>query len=89
MFFNDSKYTRWYNQLIEQAKVRILPRDVYTEKQSASTRGRLQTKEHIEKRKCVGTKNGRYGYKMTAEEIARRTATMQKNKLAKKLAQEK
>ena len=32
MFFNDSKYTRWYNQLIEQAKVRILPRDVYTEK---------------------------------------------------------
>ena len=26
---------------------------------------------------------------MTAEEIAQRTATMQKNKLAKKLAQEK
>ena len=32
MFFNDSKYTHWYNQLIEQAKVRVLPRDVYTEK---------------------------------------------------------
>jgi hypothetical protein len=32
MVFKDSKYTRWYNQLIEQAKVRVLPRDVYTEK---------------------------------------------------------
>jgi hypothetical protein len=32
MIFNDSKYTRWYNQIIEQAKVRILSRDVYTEK---------------------------------------------------------
>jgi hypothetical protein len=32
MVFNDSKYTRWYNQLIDQAKVRILSRDVYTEK---------------------------------------------------------
>ena len=220
MIFNDSKYTRWYNQLIEQAKVRVLPRDVYAEKhhiipqslggsnnienlvrltarehfichwlltkmvvetkqkyqmwnafscmlyrerpgqerykvsskifenikisgskiksekfkgennpmfgrrgelcpafgkkatletrakqsvahkgyvrtqeskdkQGVCTRGRSQTKEHIEKRKCVGSKNGRYGYKMTAEEIACRTATMQKNKLAKKLAQEK
>jgi hypothetical protein len=58
-------------------------------KQSAATRGRTQTQEHIEKRKCVGSKNGRFGYKMTAEEIAQRTATMQKNKLAKKLAQEK
>lgn len=58
-------------------------------KQSATTKGRTQTQEHIEKRKCVGSKNGRFGYKMTAEEIAHRTATMQKNKLAKKLAQEK
>ena len=57
-------------------------------KQSASTSGRVQTKEHIEKRKCVGSKNGRFGYKMTAEEIAKRTATLQKNKLAKKLAKE-
>ena len=57
-------------------------------KQSAATKGRTQTQEHIEKRKCVGIKNGRFGYKMTAEEIAQRTATMQKNKLAKKLAQE-
>ena len=32
MVFKDSKYTRWYNQLVEQAKVRVLPRDVYTEK---------------------------------------------------------
>jgi hypothetical protein len=58
-------------------------------KQSVTTKGRTQTQEHIEKRKCVGIKNGRFGYKMTAEEIAQRTATMQKNKLAKKLAQEK
>jgi len=57
-------------------------------KQSVSMTGKKQTQEHIEKRKCVGNKNGRFGYKMTAEEIAQRTATMQKNKLAKKLAQE-
>ena len=57
-------------------------------KQSATTKGRTQTQEHIEKRKCIGSKNGRFGYKMTAKEIAQRTATMQKNKLAKKLAQE-
>lgn len=58
------------------------------DKQSASTKGRTQTQEHIDKRTCVGSKNGRYGYKMTAEEIAHRTAVMQKNKLARKLAQE-
>lgn len=58
-------------------------------KQSATTKGRKQTIEHIEKRKCIGSKNGRFGYKMTPEEIAHRTAVMQKNKLAKKLAQEK
>jgi hypothetical protein len=50
--------------------------------------GRTQTQEHIEKRKCVGNKNGRFGYKMSAEEIAQRTSTLKKNKLAKKLAQE-
>jgi hypothetical protein len=58
-------------------------------KQSATTKGRTQTQEHVEKRKCVGSKNGRFGYKMTTEEITQRTATLQKNKLAKKLAQEK
>lgn len=57
-------------------------------KQSASMTGKLQTQEHIEKRKCFGSKNGRFGYKMSAEEIAQRTATLQKNKLAKKLAKE-
>jgi len=57
-------------------------------KQSQATKGRTQSLEHIEKRKCVGAKNGRFGYKMTPEEIAHRTAVMQKNKLAKKLAQE-
>jgi hypothetical protein len=57
-------------------------------KQSVSTKGRTQKEEHINKRKCVGSKNGRYGYKMTQAEIAQRTATMKKNKLAKKLAKE-
>ena len=56
-------------------------------KQSVSMSGKKQTQEHIEKRKCIGVKNGRYGYKMTPEEIAQRTATLKKNKLAKKLAQ--
>jgi hypothetical protein len=49
---------------------------------------RLPNDCYIEKRKCVGSKNGRFGYKMSAEEIAQRTATLKKNKLAKKLAQE-
>jgi hypothetical protein len=57
-------------------------------KQSESMSGRVQTLEHIEKRKCVGSKNGRFGYKMSAEEIVQRTATLQKNKLAKKLVKE-
>jgi hypothetical protein len=52
-------------------------------KQSASTRGRKQTLEHIEKRKCVGSKNGRFGYKMTPEEIAQRTASAKRNRLLK------
>ncbi len=56
-------------------------------KQSAATKGRKQTTEHIEKRKMFGEKNPRFGYKMTPEEIARRTATLKANKLAKKLAQ--
>jgi len=217
MVFKDSKYTRWYNQLIEQAKVRVLPRDVYTEKhhvipkslggdnsiynlvrltarehfvchwlltkmivetkqkyqmwnafscmlyrerpgqarykvsskifesiktagskikserfkgennpmfgvkgkdhpsfgkewsdehrknasashkgmvrsaeakakQSAATKGRKQTTEHIAKRICAGEKNGMYGKKLTPEMIAKRTATLKANKLAKKLA---
>ena len=57
-------------------------------KQSAAMSGKTQTQEHIEKRKCIGSKNGRFGYKMSAEEIDQRTATLQKNRLAKKLAQE-
>ena len=57
-------------------------------KQGVSMSGRLQTQEHIEKRKCVGSKNGRFGYKMSPEEIAQRTATFRKNKLAKTLAKE-
>lgn len=97
MIFNDSKYTRWYDQIIEQAKVRSLSRNVYTERHHIipqsfdgynSVDNMVQTPEHIEKRKCSGSKNGRFGYKMLAQEIAQRTATMRKNKLAKKIAKE-
>jgi hypothetical protein len=56
-------------------------------KQSAATKGRKQSQEHIEKRKMCGEKHPRFGYKMTPEEIEKRTATLKKNKLAKKLAQ--
>ena len=55
-------------------------------KQSASTKGRKQTTEHIAKRICTGEKNGMYGKKLTPEMIAKRTATLKANKLAKKLA---
>lgn len=52
-------------------------------KQSASSKGRKQTLEHINKRKMVGEKNPRFGYKMTPEEIAQRTASLKRNKLLK------
>jgi hypothetical protein len=55
-------------------------------KQSNATKGRTQTAEHIAKRICAGEKNGMYGKKLTPEMIARRTATLKANKLAKKLA---
>ena len=55
-------------------------------KQSAATKGRKQTTEHIAKRICTGEKNGMYGKKLTPEMIAKRTATLKANKLAKKLA---
>jgi len=54
-------------------------------KQSATTKGRKQTAEHIAKRICAGEKNGMYGKKLTPEMIAKRTATLKANKLAKKL----
>ena len=54
-------------------------------KQSQSMRGRKQTTEHIEKRKLVGSNNPRFGYKMTSEEIMRRTETLKKNKLKKRI----
>ena len=55
-------------------------------KQSDTTKGRTQTAEHIAKRICAGEKNGMYGKKLTPEMIAKRTATLKANKLAKKLA---
>lgn len=109
MVFNDSKYTRWYNQIIEQAKVRALTNDntethhvvpknasdshkgatrsaEARKKQSDTTKGRTQTAEHIAKRICAGEKNGMYDKTLTPEMIAKRTATLKANKLAKKLA---
>lgn len=55
-------------------------------KQSEATKGRKQTAEHIAKRICAGEKNGMYGKKLTPEMIAKRTATLKANKLAKKIA---
>lgn len=55
-------------------------------KQSDTTKGRTQTAEHVAKRICAGEKNGMYGKKLTPEMIAKRTATLRANKLAKKLA---
>jgi hypothetical protein len=55
-------------------------------KQSNATKGRTQTADHIAKRICAGEKNGMYGKKLTPEMIAKRTATLKANKLAKKLA---
>ena len=52
-------------------------------KQGASMKGRKQSSEHIEKRKLIGEKNPRFGYKMTPEEIAQRTASLKRNKLLK------
>lgn len=55
-------------------------------KQSAATKGRKQSVDHVAKRICLGEKNGMYGKKLTPEMIAKRTATLKANKLAKKLA---
>jgi len=96
MIFNDSKYTRWYNQLVEQARVRALTNDNNTETHhvvpkslgGSNVRDNLVvlTAEHIAKRICAGEKNGMYGKKLTPEMVAKRTATLKANKLAKKLA---
>jgi hypothetical protein len=55
-------------------------------KQSEKTKGRKQTIEHITKRSKSGEQNHMYGKKLSAETIAKRTATLKANKLAKKLA---
>ena len=56
------------------------------EKQSEKTKGRKQTTEHITKRSRSGEQNHMYGKKLSPEAIAKRTATLKANKLAKKLA---
>ena len=146
MVFNDSKYTRWYNQIIEQAKVRALTNDNNTETHHVVPKSLggsnvkdnlivLTAREHfvchwlltkmvVETKqkyqmwnafscmlyrelpgkqrykvssrifesiktagsKIAGEKNGMYGKKLTLEMIAKRTATLKANKLAKKLA---
>jgi len=55
-------------------------------KQSEKTKGRKQTIEHINKRSRSGEENHMYGKKLSPETIAKRTATLKANKLAKKLA---
>ena len=55
-------------------------------KQSEKTKGRKQTIEHITKRSRFGEENHMYGKKLSPETIAKRTATLKANKLAKKLA---
>jgi hypothetical protein len=55
-------------------------------KQSEKTKGRKQTIEHISKRARSGEQNHMYGKKLSPETIAKRTATLKANKLAKKLA---
>lgn len=55
-------------------------------KQSLSSKGKKQNSEWIEKRKLFGSSNGMFGKKLSPETIAKRTATLKANKLAKKLA---
>ena len=55
-------------------------------KQSEKTKGRKQTIEHIDKRARSGEQNHMYGKKLSTDTIAKRTATLKANKLAKKLA---
>jgi hypothetical protein len=63
-----------------------------TKKQIATCRlNRCKHSEEFKSKRSEemrGEKNPRFGYKMTAEEIARRTATRKTNNLAKKLAKE-
>lgn len=95
--FNNSKYTRWYYQIITRAQDRALTNDSYTEVHHIVPKSlggnnlkdnlvNLTGREHIAKRICAGEKNGMYGKKLTPEMIARRTASLKANKLAKKLA---
>jgi hypothetical protein len=58
-------------------------------KQSQTNKGKPKSKEHCQKvsQALMGEKNPMYGKKLSAETIAKRTASMQRNKLAKKLAQ--
>ena len=60
------------------------------EKQSRATKGVPKSKEHRMKTSAslLGKNNPMYGKKLSPETIAKRTTSMQKNKLAKKLAQE-
>jgi hypothetical protein len=80
------KWTDTHRKNASESHKGVIRTEESRSKQGESTRGRTQTIEHIEKRKLFGEKNGMYGKKLSIETIAKRTASMQKNKLAKKLA---
>ena len=67
--FLHNKYSKWYFNIISSAQARIEDL-IYFEK------------HHILP-KSLGGKNGRFGYKMTPEEIAQRTASAKRNRLLK------
>ena len=74
MLFTANKYTRWYYDIIDRAKTRILSANNYYEK------------HHIIPKSLGGSNSADNLVNLSARE---HFATMQKNKLAKKLAQEK
>lgn len=59
------KYGRWQDRVAWQALSKSIPKaEIIRLKQSLATKGKKQTKEHIEKRKMFGQKNpmfGKYG----------------------------
>lgn len=59
-------------------------------KQSKTNKGIPKSKEHREKTSIslLGKNNPMYGKKLSPETIAKRTSSLQRNKLAKKLAKE-
>lgn len=56
------KYGRWQDRVAWQALTKAIPKaEIIRLKQSLATKGKKQTKEHIEKRKMIGEKNPMFG----------------------------